>query len=464
MSTPHASLLPITLCLLGVLSISSAQREGYESTPQQKNRLFFFSASAPTTNAINEIAPSVIQHVDLILKYVTFIEKRLLFALANSRDLPSDQRRRLCANRNRDFAGSIYRHFGLRGFPDPDGSCITDIRIDNDPLAENAPFSVDQLYEAVDSRGSILNRHMKQIVSRFKDVIDVENNFTEAELPHRYEFTTERAQCVLHAACGVRVREHWYAATPIHNRDKYENVLDLQRQVINEYSRPVDGVLGDNLLFRAPEYRNDGLPRVIREDTTTTIGSWRGAAHPNCFRRVELKNNPALADSLDKADHFIQQAEDALTLSGIAILVLPLFLNLIPVALLSNVTGTKMLIYVLLSDFLTCVPVLIKGIELIVISRSRYRAFTVRMTSNVDGLVAESAGAEVWAAECRAPDSSGTYGVIFVIVALVFIVIGVAGEVLARRYLSHRRFKALFQEKDIQGFSAMMEKDYVYDE
>ena len=49
---------------------------------------------------------------------------------------------------------------------------------------------------------------------------------------------------------------------------------------------------------------------------------------------------------------------------------------------------------------------------------------------------------EVWTAECRAKDDFLRPGVLFVVLAMVFMVGGIAAEVVARRYWRRHQFNA----------------------
>jgi len=91
-----------------------------------------------------------------------------------------------------------------------------------------------------------------------------------------------------------------------------------------------------------------------------------------------------------------------------------------------------MVIYGIASNVLTVLPMVIKGIELIAISRQRFRAVVVEMGDTRDG-VEMTLPAEMSIATCRTVKRASS-GFTFVGVALCAMAVGLSLEVLTWRY------------------------------
>lgn len=132
-------------------------------------------------------------------------------------------------------------------------------------------------------------------------------------------------------------------------------------------------------------------------NTTTLMSIFRGQALAASFSSVYPERVPALQAAMEKSKLFIQQSDDALSPSSITLLFLPLFLNLIPPALISTISNKDKLLYIILTDIFSVVPFTIKGIELIMIGSAEHRSCVVRMSSSLNGTRSISTSAEMWA-------------------------------------------------------------------
>lgn len=204
-----------------------------------------------------------------------------------------------------------------------------------------------------------------------------------------------------------------------------------------------------------------GTAHHVVTDATTSIATWQGAPHPSQFHSVNLEDNLALQAALDASDHHVRQLDDAVTPSNIAILALPLVLCLLPIALFADVRPKAMLLYAMLSDVLTALPMAIKGAELLSISKRRFAAHVTRLgdTSSSNEI---SVAAELWVCVCRTRADTRPTGVAFVSVAIVTMVTGLVLEVVARRWM--RRCPVLGKLVAVrQGFEDFRENEMVKD-
>lgn len=271
--------------------------------------------------------------------------------------------------------------------------------------------------------------------------VDTTDNFTEPDFAYNCLYKTATQNCVLHPIAAIRLGRDadWHLGTGIHNKNKTAQLPNFGRHNIIEYATYKDRKLSAPLPMNV-YVRQDGQgERPRRTDATTVMLSWRGQANPSTFSRIEVADNPAIHESLDKSDLDVQQAIDATSPSNIAILMLPLLLNFVPIALLADVGTLTMLLYTIMSDVLTVIPLLIKGIELLIISSRKHRSVVVRISSFTNATRTDIAVAEMWAAECTVSGSVRSTGYAFLALSLVALVVGILSEIGAKIYVTRIR-------------------------
>lgn len=105
-------------------------------------------------------------------------------------------------------------------------------------------------------------------------------------------------------------------------------------------------------------------------------------------------------------------------------------MNLVPIALVADVSRTTLLVYVFMSSVLTALPMGIKGVELLMTADKRFESVVTRMSDA--SVEEESIVAEMWVVECRTMEEVRPIALAHVIVAFVMMVVGVVLEVVAR--------------------------------
>lgn len=187
-----------------------------------------------------------------------------------------------------------------------------------------------------------------------------------------------------------------------------------------------------------PLHPGTGEVHAVVADSTTVFSMRAGPAHPSQFYPQALESNPALTDALDQGGEHVQQVEDAIAISNIAILALPMVLTLVPIAAIADVSRTRMVLYLILSDVLTTVPMGIKGVELLLIAKQEFIGTVTRMSDTAADKMENTAVSELWVAQCGIRASVKPYGIAFVTVSVVMLVLGVVSEVIARWWIGKR--------------------------
>lgn len=392
-------------------------------------------------------------HPSAVLQnYVDYAERSTLRVLRSKQTRSSTQVFFPCNNARGEGKNTIVSFCEDRELPLPETSCYTDY-IDVAAFSnESVPFTTKQIFDAMGRRQSTLHKYRNSIAN------DVLGNWSEPDTNFAFRYTISSKQCTVHVAAGLRVGRKWYLGTTLTNTGRTRNVPLFGRQWLTEYLHTAcNGTRLEALLFstrkRPPE--GNGTHLVMR-NTTTSLATGRGSLGPYAFLPQYPEENIALISAMDKSDRSIQQVDDALAPSSLAILLMPLALNLIPIALLADVQSLSMLLYTLMSDIVTVIPLSIKGVELIIIGRQHHISSAIRFTTSISGALSSSAGMEMWSAECRALDYVFPTGLAFLILAISFMIVGVALEFVAKYYLARRRIQlhgADFEDEPFLGNS-----------
>lgn len=316
----------------------------------------------------------------------------------------------------------------IRRLPQLDTSCLSEYIITSDVESNLMGLSLTQLSQAVRERSKSVFKNRERIA----DV--VLGNWTKPDAPYDYEYNKTSLVCTVNNVAGIRVGPKWYLRTVVTNRPAMENVPLFFRKILYEFIRTglkpddLDESLRLSTYVRPPN--GTGFHR-LEKNTTTLLEARQGSHLPTSYGRMYFELMPAVPAAVELAEHGQQQVSDALAPSSISILILPMMLNLVPLGALSPaalLSSTSTFIYTLLTDVSTVIPLIIKGVELIVIGKQRHTAAAVRMSSAIDGSLASSSVAELWTAECRVHVYSLRMGVAFVVLGVVSMVIGVGLE------------------------------------
>lgn len=175
----------------------------------------------------------------------------------------------------------------------------------------------------------------------------------------------------------------------------------------------------------------------MRINVTDILSVWGGRPSSYQFGGKLISDNIGVKAALEKSRDMTRQVQDTRTASNAAILVFPIFLALLPLALFADVSDFVTIGYVIFTDFLSVLPLAIKGVELLIVGlRSEIATRTLIMGKlELNGTVI----AETWAVKCRADSSLVTFGAVFITIAILAMVFGIALEFFARSKLMRNK-------------------------
>lgn len=414
------ALFPV-LCLLQVTVLVNAQavpRASPAKVPAwAQNRIYSFSSRGLMSPYFSGNTTAK-RYFNSLLDHFKTVDKEI--AVLN-RDASSgkDNMVELCTRVQAEVVESVAAKASTLGFGVFKSNCISE-------LPASSPLAI---FRTISGYGGAVAAAGKFAMQQTK------LNWTKAYTHYMFEDKFNLFKYSVVHAVGFRIRGKW--ATSISKTEYPVNQFKSNpgRRYLVEYIRPRPDGTVVNMFFRLPKCthgQNNADPRNKVCDTrppcgngteginancdarpkgptvansTTSLEEWRGIPTASFFRQLmPLSENPAVSAALRRASGLEQQALDSTTASSIAILMLTATLTLVPVAAIADVTLLVTVAYTVFTDLLACMPVAIKGIELVTLSRLTPEA----AVSWVYGIKTDTdiGIAETWAAQCIAINST----------------------------------------------------------
>lgn len=441
----------LILYVLHVVALINAQ-VGLRASPSPvptwaQNRIFSISSKGLMSRFFSDDSAAKQDLISLVDHFKT--QEKHMAALQREASYGRNSEFKLCNRVQAEVVESVYAKTQTLGFGAFKSQCITAFPA----LAPVSLFRTISWYgRAVEEAGTVA---MQQTKLAWKKVY-----------PHyRFQYTHNLFRCSVVQAAGFRVRGEWATMASVTEYAVNQYKSDPGRRYLVEFLRPParpEGTVG-NMLLRLPSCRSgpnvtdprnracdtrSNGQRAIISDTTTSLEEWRGIPAASIFRQVmPFSENPAVRAALGNARDWEQQALDSTTASNIAIMVFSATLTLVPVAAFADVTWAATIAYAVFTDLLACMPLAVKGIELIALSRRTQTAavsWVYGMESDKDiGIV------ETWAAQCLPINSMLTAGLLFLFAALGAIFVGVGLEIHTRNRLRRKKRKLMDSEKGL---------------
>lgn len=460
---------PLSLPLLFVLLLLLPQANSQSPTPSPfkpealyKNRFYHLSSDSPLRSKTPRSHGPTIH---TLLNFITYIDAAVVASTKSRANTTTSETFLTTCNYRQTtrWAFDVATYHGLRGWRPPSDACISDVygtgvssgvSVQSDPA--RLGFEPDDVYNAVVARA----KDVDDIAQAVHSALDL--GWSEPNRPRQFVYNVRAQQCTHDYATFVRQNGFWYIASRFSNADKDRTLGPNERRFVHEYLRAdQDGNLLPSKTMRLPIRRRppvEGVEPVWVGNSTTLLEISSGGVSASGFGTVFAADNIALEDALRKGGHATQQASDATTPSNIAILALPLAMNVVPVALVADVNGVGMLVYTLLTDVLTAVPLAIKGVEVLAIGSKEDRSVVTRISgADLDNSTKEKA-AEIWIAQCVASGNLRPTGIVLLVVAVVFMIGGIVAEFVARSWVKKRRklgkVDAVVGHEDGQGVQA----------
>ena len=381
--------------------------------------------------------------IEALLDHMGYIERAIFAATKEANKDPNEESKKLdgqepptsCNHRNDGWNDDLIRYFGNRNWSSPklNLNCVSDVygagAKDGVPIlgSDQEGLTKKEAYDIVVEHSKTVNELAPLAVKNAGLENDPHWKKAKHVFPERafeYKYDDDTQQCTYDYAAFVKRNNQWYVAERITNAVSNLTRQNGERRYLFEYI----AASGDTLEVTALKDGNQSTGSTIQ-----LISS--GFVTASGFGRISPNNNPAVQSAISEGEHSTQQAADATTPSNIAILALPLMMNVVPVALIAETNNLGMLLYTLLTDVLTAVPLAIKGIEVLIVGKKDRYSIVTRFTGgNLDEDVPNDKGGEMWVAKCSSSKKFRARGIAFLTIAITFMIVGVILEIVARKY------------------------------
>lgn len=175
----------------------------------------------------------------------------------------------------------------------------------------------------------------------------------------------------------------------------------------------------------------------IRPTSSGTFSAevWEGKPGTHALITEKTTDNRAIQSALDRSALRAEIIAESRLASAIAVLFLPSVLALFPVSLFQEVNLSTVIVYSVMTDVLSIVPIVVKGIELVYFaSQKHYSIYTRFYGEQSENSAAISLN---WIAYCQFKSVVMIQGVLFVVVGLGMMTVGLLLEVYSSKRLSH---------------------------
>ncbi len=318
--------------------------------------------------------------------------------------------RSICNYYDNFASKTITSYMRTRQLGEWQSDCITELRLGN---VENLWNNIAKMQDTLESGGRPL------VEQTGLGTLWNQGPFTH----YAFRFSSALQTCEIRHVAALRVRGKWAVLGALTSHPIHSLRSRLSRYYLEEYLTNDHGSVGNLRL-----YVNNSAQ--VRVNATTIQATWGGRPPLSLFSEMRrYEKNPAIAVAKSTGARFLALADDSTTLANVAITVLPCSLTLIPSALFFNL-DTTIHLYFLATDSIACLPLAIKGIEMVRLS-GKTIAESSTLVYGLDSKL-DLGVAEVWVAKCATKLKLFRFGAALLTVALVAMMVGIALEIYCR--------------------------------
>lgn len=255
-----------------------------------------------------------------------------------------------------------------------------------------------------------------------------------------YEAPDIYRKCKLFKSLAFRTEGgHWSISALYTNK----SVLMYIREGRGTFSEAV-GIDRATRMVRSVNFSTPVCKNQILTNFTSGTGMlnlFQGSSSSSHFGFTPLEENPGIQAALRKGNHEKEQVEDSDTISNDALIVLPAILALVPIGLFQDVSLYITIIYIIATDVISVMPLLIKGIELIIYGSKKHYATVSYFYGGQNAT--DLAVVETWAVECSMRSFVKRKGIVLLCSAFLSISVGIFLEFFTRYLVKRYRSRAI---------------------
>lgn len=399
--------------------------------------LFSLSSEAPITNSLSKTAYSNVAYFENAIETIanTASVKRelkfmprectaILWAGEGENDQPEATRRQ------RSWANAAIVYGTSRGFKYPKSHCFTSVE-----LPTNSKFAFD-FSSHLESFNSQLNSIVVSLSTPRSTRTEFDRlmvNWPTVDGALQRTVSGDLLKCRVSHLPAFRIGGTWSVGTRITNAPLDKSLADGARHFLGEIINT--GPDGGLQAIPMSLYRKGDDSGPVN-DTTTSISSWGGKVEISYFTKIETENLAVMQRIRQETGRERQYLLETIVPSNVAILALPIFMTLVPISCIEQVDTSVLILYSLISDVLSTLPLAIMGVELLSAAHSKRTACDAWLVG-AEGK--ELAIGEVWCAVCDGNTTFSVYGSSFIATAVFFMLAGISAELIAYWYYNRRK-------------------------
>lgn len=415
----------------------------------RRGAVFWASSSAPIAAAANSVLTKRdlrdVRDVYATIEYVASEARRSRGALYLKRNCSNffqqqDEWQRgsdeahYVTNEQRTWVTSVFAFTNRMGLAYPNSHCFSEFKAAVDDKLSVSMFETLARFSGVlEKTGHELYRRVRRKRQTFFEKL-------VACWPKLYSNMDSRTQtnlfnCRVLTAAGIRRKSGQFSIPITYTNDRHDASPPeyMRLDVGEEWSLSPAGRIR---VLKEPTFRRGNSSYTIR-DTTTTLSTWGGTREMGHFFRVNTRKGPAMRHVLQKSNKVVQNVQDSIAISNVAILILPAVLTLLPISFMEYVSTRALLVNIVFTDIIPVLPLAVKGIELIDSGRKFHTGCTA-YTIGTENRASELAVVEIWCAKCAMYPKIMKKGVAFLASAIAVMILGIWIELTAYRLLRRR--------------------------
>lgn len=314
--------------------------------------------------------------------------------------------------------------------------------------------------EAVES--SVAARDVKRMFPKWRHVFMASRrNYSTPDSSHR---------CLIRAQNSYRINGSFGVNTMVTDNRPAVTVRDRARHYLAEFlTVPESGGIGFHPIFfdveHKPEYTRkywgnrptgigDGYGRTSPIGigrASSILSEWGGKTGIDFYGGRPVEDNLAVKAALSAFDATQQHlARETSLPSNTAILLFPLLMAVIPLALFADASSLVVLGYMIVTDFLSVLPLFIKGVEVLRVQNANYFATRTMVYGDLRARNT-TVVAITWSCSCKRANDLTALGFSFVFLALLAMAGGVVLEVFVRAKVAQNKREAVDRRALLRG-------------
>lgn len=236
------------------------------------------------------------------------------------------------------------------------------------------------------------------------------------------------ARCDIYKSHAYYSNNTWGVYVSVTNTIPSKFVNDKERPLFGEF---ISDTSQFNLRWQWCENTNQAREEIFGTGLRTYVD---GPLSWSLWGENPITDNPALKNAQDFINFAREMIQDIDSAAATAILLVPAVLCLFPLSLFHDTSVWTVFAFMVVTDVVSILPVLLRGIELVSYARRKEYSMISWVYGNTGDK--QPGAAETWVASCHLKKDVLTWGIVFISFAFFSMITGIVLELVIVRYLN----------------------------